>query len=1055
MKKLLITTLLLMLLFPISAMSKGNDENAMSKREESKKIFLKQINLMLEQNKIIPLKGNSGKIRWRFKDEPAQLYLADIFLKYGDTSLVTETMEIVPMLMRRLNQKPIIYKDIYGNSHSFTRKQFVDQIRIIAKSEYPFVKQIASGTLIDLGYHDESIINDLIYFAKGTDIENWDIKYSYDWIGAVILPNNKSSNIDSLDIVYRKNIKSINRMRNTIQFKAIRYLKSIEDETHQKRIAILFNQIISNSNLEKRIKQSLESYLKKSSEKKKDGSFNLFEIKIDQKSINTYTDIWIGEESSNYCLEWYDDYNTDNYANYHEIGGDCVNFASQCLIAGNMDLTNAPDGYTDAYHCLYRTDSLHKYLTIHREDIKSLAIDFSLHPEWQADPHAQIPTWFRTGDIALLGITGVDNWHHTIINHAGNGTDARFGAHSASRIDKFLYFESWIHYVGGVSDFDYVTFYHVVGSTVLKVPSADSLTVLIGDTLNVKALVTNNTEPTSLNPITNFELLLKKKPENTVETLYETTSAPPASDSTYVFDFQTTNIDTGRYALIAKTTYTEGATLDSCILKVKAIPEIIAPLPNDIHFVTPPKKGVITDTLAIKVSVPQVLGSYPEINIKIDDVYVTQGDIVLEDSLWVYYWDLSGVSSDPAGKRHSVRAEILGDPKWADLSSIFTVEAVFDEDFETITDLTADGWVVHSYECCPPQTYTGWYLGNDPVLGAVNKCVKSLIPPNPATTFFYKLFTPAFTVPDSTDNKTKLEYQLFFSRVELSTNHGNIKFYVCNGTNPGDTLTTALKLYPIDGIWTDFEYDLSNFSGQTIYLMWWHYYKDSSGTLPCEVTTYALDDIVVYAIPDMDSPNIDFIYGTHAELNEAMILNLEFNDLSAIGDVTADYVIEEDSETIILIPAKDSYNYVGTIPARDHECAGSIVFKIIDSVGNETISDDYSMSWSTGAPILTAPENLLITMENDSIVTLSWDVVDGASEYKVYVSEDPYGTFTLDTLGTFISGTEWQKNTDPDKLFYYIVAANTSKIVIDEKDIEYGKLIWREEEILKIPKIKK
>ena len=128
----------------------------------------------------------------------------------------------------------------------------------------------------------------------------------------------------------------------------------------------------------------------------------------------------------------------------------------------------------------------------------------------------------------------------------------------------------------------------------------------------------------------------------------------------------------------------------------------------------------------------------------------------------MYYWDLSGVSSDPAGKRHSVRAEISGDPKWADLSSIYTVETVLHEDFETITDLTADGWVVHSYEF-PVQTYTGWYIGNDPVLGTANKCSKSLS--TYSTTFYYRLFTPSFTL-------CSIAQQFFIKSQIFRTNHG-------------------------------------------------------------------------------------------------------------------------------------------------------------------------------------------------------------------------------------------------------------------------------------------
>lgn len=82
---------------------------------------------------------------------------------------------------------------------------------------------------------------------------------------------------------------------------------------------------------------------------------------------------------------------------------------------------------------------------------------------------------------------------------------------------------------------------------------------------------------------------------------------------------------------------------------------------------------------------------------------------------------------------------------------------------------------------------------------------------------------------------------------------------------------------------------------------------------------------------------------------------------------------------------------------------------------------DCSVSIYTG---LYAPSNLVITNENPNI-KLTWAPVSGASEYKVYSSNDPYGTFAEDTTGTF-DGEEWVAPLSSSKLFYYVVAVNES-----------------------------
>ncbi|MCK4980041.1 MAG: hypothetical protein KAS62_06575, partial [Candidatus Delongbacteria bacterium] len=91
-----------------------------------------------------------------------------------------------------------------------------------------------------------------------------------------------------------------------------------------------------------------------------------------------------------------------------------------------------------------------------------------------------------------------------------------------------------------------------------------------------------------------------------------------------------------------------------------------------------------------------------------------------------------------------------------------------------------------------------------------------------------------------------------------------------------------------------------------------------------------------------------------------------------------------------------------------------------------------------GTITLESPSNVLID-RNTTTTTISWDIVPGATEYKVYASEDPYGTFVLDTAGTWNSSTEWQKDTADDKYFYYIIAASSTKQIFGKSIESRGK----------------
>jgi hypothetical protein len=110
------------------------------------------------------------------------------------------------------------------------------------------------------------------------------------------------------------------------------------------------------------------------------------------------------------------------------------------------------------------------------------------------------------------------------------------------------------------------------------------------------------------------------------------------------------------------------------------------------------------------------------------------------------------------------------------------------------------------------------------------------------------------------------------------------------------------------------------------------------------------------------------------------------------------------------------YNYIVTLYDQTLASCGAVY---------ESPKAGNSVDFYTG---LLSPSGLSITDESPNI-RLTWSPVSGASGYKVYSSNDPYGTFSENTTGTF-NGEEWVAPLTESKLFYYVVAVNENKKVI-------------------------
>ncbi|MGD9707313.1 MAG: amidase domain-containing protein [Candidatus Delongbacteria bacterium] len=1002
-----ILLLIIFFIFPTFAMSKGSEENkALEWNISTKAKIFDRIDSLMESKNVIEEKDafNLQSLDGRFegdgeaieyankvisydKSTPSALIEALYVLRYWKNLLIDPKSESDKNILKLNGKYPVYENDIA--LYKRLKTQVIDSInKLMFKSNCPFVKLSVIETLYALNgkekYNNE-IEAILLYYTRETDEESWDLAAT-----------------PFSDIIAKRNYIKITALRLLFKYDVFKASEISEE--------ILKNYVPNESVKVKRYQNYYEEVKKVILENQKNNNKD----KTPNNSKDTgsiYNHIWNPDSSASYCKEFWgpdsSDYNNTEYKSWAYLNSDCANFASQCLIAGGIDLSKATTNAVNTHPCgettIINCDALNNFIVESRTDFKTFS---------NTNSSTTLPNWLRSGDIAIVG-SPVDVYKHSIICHPDSNTSSilKFGCHTTNHINYPL--SNWVN--GTYAD--RVTFYHVIGSTVLEGPSQDSLIVPICDTLNLRALVTNNTEPTSLNPITNFKFVLKKKPENTVETLWETTNAPPSADSTYVFDFETALQDTGRYILYANTTYSTGSTQDSCIVKIKAYPEIQSPTNNEIIHVRYSPKGTVQDTVAIKVKVPEVLSSYPTIKIKIDDVYVNQGDITFDsgENVWIYNWDVTSINPGSAGKRFLVVAEINGTPSCYDAAGVYLVEAILFENFE---NFTFGEWTEWGGEW-PLNSNEPWYIGNSPTISGE----KSLSSTTGYTTFSnYFVLSPNVTIPDSSLNKTKLEFDIYW-RYSGSL-WSNLYMDICD--SGGTPIVEDILLPKSTSSWWHYNYDLSRFSGQTISIRLNNYHNFNPNYVI--FTRYDIDNFLIYAIPDMEGANIDFISGNSAEINEDMSLLIQFNDTSGIGSVTADYSIEEDSNTITLYPVKGTYNYTGLIPARDHECIGSISFRIKDSVGNETVSSGHSIGWAIGGGgLLTAPQNVLMTVVNNSTLTITWDIVDGATGYKVYTSLDPYGSFTEDTTGTFTSSREWQKTFDGNKYFYYVVATNAVK----------------------------
>ncbi len=388
--------------------------------ERIKISYFARLDSLIANNKLIEsvVESDVGTMQ-AFGGDPRQIIIFYKYIRYGDDGIQKRGIDRIPNWYGNPKRAEKFKQDsIYVNYKPKVIKVLYD----LLEDKSSVLQVSAARTLVYMGISNSLVIDKLEYYANSTNSDKWNVENTG-------YPAKNSSFWKGKTDKERRNV-CIRIIVNAGK----QGLEILEDRINNK----------NNSKIE----------------------FKDNEKEVNELNLNIRDLDWNGETSAEYCNLWWGGLDPLNqiynpaYANYASVGGDCANFASQCLIAGYYeDITYSPDA--DTCGCISNCPNLHNYMSS-RFDVETIVVDFHTNG-WEnlSEPNNHIPANFSVGDIAVLGkqIWGADSlYQHAIICHGyDTGGNHLFGAHSNNRIDKDM---AW--FIGSnINNLDYATFYHI------------------------------------------------------------------------------------------------------------------------------------------------------------------------------------------------------------------------------------------------------------------------------------------------------------------------------------------------------------------------------------------------------------------------------------------------------------------------------------------------------------------------------------------------------------------------------------------------------------------
>jgi|GEM_PF-3344324 len=157
-----------------------------------------------------------------------------------------------------------------------------------------------------------------------------------------------------------------------------------------------------------------------------------------------------------YAYMWWSGRNP-NYQDYTSSGGDCANFASQCLITGGLSLHAGTDGNgygvypdtdrpsTSSNGTIPYCDYMHQHLTNYQPTDVLFVVE---------GVNDTIPSWMEIGDMVIFGNT-TDKWKHAMMVVWKGSNDLGLAGHTTDTWNTSFYT------VLGSASFSNAYFYHI------------------------------------------------------------------------------------------------------------------------------------------------------------------------------------------------------------------------------------------------------------------------------------------------------------------------------------------------------------------------------------------------------------------------------------------------------------------------------------------------------------------------------------------------------------------------------------------------------------------
>ena len=207
-----------------------------------------------------------------------------------------------------------------------------------------------------------------------------------------------------------------------------------------------------------------------------------------------------------------------------------------------------------------------------------------------------------------------------------------------------------------------------------------------------------------------------------------------------------------------------------------------------------------------------------------------------------------------------------------------------------------------------------------------------------------------------------------------------------------------------------------------------------------------IDDIYINSTTqDNNPPTVIYLNGTQTYADTEMELTLRVYDESGMpNQMQATYTIDGQAYNVTFNKAsKGNYDYTATLPGRPNHTTASIVFHMVDDLGNAADSDPYTLHWDWQAPMLFEGFENEFPPAGWSIesMNMSWFTwYSFKAEYATNYFGDEY--YVVPPQGVRMAGVEWDESEEwgpqDESLVTPLISIDRPAVLTFETFCQYG-----------------